>query len=57
MHEGIKDVDVIIMLRLQKERMDGALLPSESEYYKLYGLDRTKLKWAKAKSYPGLCLF
>ena len=38
MQEGIKDVDVVMMLRLQKERMNSALLPSESEFYKLYGL-------------------
>ena len=39
--------DVIIMLRLQKERMQGALLPSENEYYHLYGLTEKKLKLAK----------
>ena len=36
--EGLKDIDVIIMLRLQKERMTSALLPSESEYFKCFGL-------------------
>jgi len=46
MQEGIKDVDVVIMLRLQKERMSGALLPSESEYYRLYGLTTEKLAYA-----------
>jgi aspartate carbamoyltransferase catalytic subunit len=46
MNEGIKDVDVVIMLRLQKERMTGALLPSESEYYKLFGLNNDRLKLA-----------
>jgi len=35
---GLKDVDVVVMLRLQKERMKGANLPSESEFYRLYGL-------------------
>lgn len=44
---GLKDVDVVIMLRLQKERMSGALLPSENEYYRLYGLDSERLKLAK----------
>lgn len=44
---GIKDVDVIIMLRLQKERMAGAMLPSEHEYFMLYGLTEDKLKHAK----------
>lgn len=47
MDEGLKDLDVIIMLRLQRERMQGALLPSESEYYSLYGLTRERLKIAK----------
>ena len=40
---GIKDVDVIIMLRLQRERMQGALLPSEHEYFELFGLTEEKL--------------
>jgi aspartate carbamoyltransferase catalytic subunit len=43
---GIQDVDVIIMLRLQRERMKGALLPSEHEYYELYGLTEEKLQYA-----------
>jgi len=47
LQHGLKDVDVIIMLRLQKERMRGALLPSENEYYRLYGLDSERLKLAK----------
>ncbi|TNC80320.1 MAG: aspartate carbamoyltransferase catalytic subunit [Oleiphilus sp.] len=47
MAKGLKDVDVIIMLRLQKERMEGGLLPSEQEYFRLYGLDRDKLALAK----------
>jgi aspartate carbamoyltransferase catalytic subunit len=41
--EGIRDVDVIIMLRLQKERMRGAFLPSEHEYYQLFGLTEARL--------------
>ncbi len=47
MKQGLEDVDVVIMLRLQKERMTGALLPTESEYYKCYGLTEEKLKFAK----------
>ncbi|EAQ65039.1 aspartate carbamoyltransferase catalytic subunit [Marinomonas sp. MED121] len=47
LENGLEDVDVIIMLRLQKERMQGALLPSESEFYRLYGLTQTSLAWAK----------
>lgn len=44
---GLKDADVVIMLRLQKERMDSALLPSENEFYRLYGLSRDKLAFAR----------
>ncbi len=47
MEEGLKDVDVVMMLRLQKERMDGGFIPSEREYYHRYGLDETKLSYAK----------
>jgi aspartate carbamoyltransferase catalytic subunit len=47
MREGLKDVDVIIMLRLQNERMNGALLPSAQEYFKHYGLTQEKLALAK----------
>ncbi|HEX5635830.1 MAG TPA: aspartate carbamoyltransferase catalytic subunit [Gammaproteobacteria bacterium] len=47
LEEGIRDADVIIMLRLQKERMQGALLPSEQEYFQLYGLTEERLKVAK----------
>ncbi len=44
LEKGLKDIDVVIMLRLQKERMRGALLPSEKEYFRLYGLSQEKLK-------------
>ncbi len=47
LEEGIQDVDVVIMLRLQRERMSGALLPSEHEYYQLYGLTDERLEAAK----------
>jgi aspartate carbamoyltransferase catalytic subunit len=47
MREGLKDVDVVMMLRLQKERMDGGFIPSEREYYHRYGLDPEKLSYAK----------
>ena len=47
MAEGLRDVDVIIMLRLQNERMQGELLPSEHEYFQLYGLTEEKLAEAK----------
>ncbi len=45
--EGLREVDVVIMLRLQKERMAGALLPSEEEYFRLYGLTNERLEAAK----------
>ncbi|WP_312600860.1 MULTISPECIES: aspartate carbamoyltransferase catalytic subunit [Pseudomonas] len=47
MAAGLKDVDVVIMLRLQRERMQGGLLPSEGEYYKLFGLTTQRLAQAK----------
>ncbi|MDX5357398.1 MAG: aspartate carbamoyltransferase catalytic subunit [Rhodobacterales bacterium] len=47
MNEGLKDADVVMMLRLQKERMDGGFIPSEREYYHRYGLDAEKLAVAK----------
>lgn len=45
--EGIRDVDVIMMLRLQRERMQGALLPSQHEYFRLFGLTEKRLALAK----------
>jgi aspartate carbamoyltransferase catalytic subunit len=47
MNEGLKDVDVVMMLRLQNERMAGAMLPSAQEYFKTYGLTSEKLALAK----------
>ncbi len=47
MEEGLKDADVVMMLRLQKERMDGGFIPSEREYYHRWGLDAEKLAHAK----------
>lgn len=47
LNKGLDDIDVIIMLRLQKERMTSALLPSESEYFRCFGLTEEKLKLAK----------
>jgi aspartate carbamoyltransferase catalytic subunit len=47
MAEGLKDVDVVIMLRLQNERMNGDLLPSAREYFKNYGLTPEKLAGAQ----------
>ena len=47
MREGLKGCDIVMMLRIQNERMEGALIPSVREYYHLYGLDREKLAYAK----------
>jgi aspartate carbamoyltransferase catalytic subunit len=47
MLEGIRGCDVVIMLRLQNERMNGALLPSAGEFFKCYGLTPEKLAHAK----------
>ena len=46
MAEGLAGCDVVMMLRLQKERMDGGFVPSEREYFHRYGLDAEKLKHA-----------
>lgn len=46
MREGLKGADVVMMLRLQKERMDGGFIPSEREYFFRYGLDAEKLAFA-----------
>ena len=47
MNSGLKDADIIMMLRLQTERMKGSYVPSIREYYELYGLNSNKLKMAK----------
>jgi aspartate carbamoyltransferase catalytic subunit len=54
--EGLTGADVVIMLRLQNERMNGALLPSSHEYFKSYGLTQERLQWAKSDAivmHPG----
>jgi aspartate carbamoyltransferase catalytic subunit len=56
MRQGLKDVDVVMMLRLQNERMEGPLLPSAQEFYKYYGLTEDKLAAAKSDAivlHPG----
>ena len=56
LEEGIKACDVVIMLRLQNERMNGALLPSSQEYFKSFGLTPEKLTLAKSDAivmHPG----
>ena len=47
MRSGLEEVDVVMMLRLQKERMDGSFVPSAREYYHKWGLDNKKLALAK----------
>ena len=47
MAKGLKDVDVVMMLRLQNERMQGSFLPSPQEFFKFYGLTADKLALAK----------
>ena len=47
MKAGLKDADVVMMLRLQKERMAGGLIPSAREYFRFYGLDAAKLAVAR----------
>lgn len=46
MREGLDGVDVVMMLRIQRERMDGQLIPSEQEYFNRYGLTQEKLGFA-----------
>ena len=56
MKNGLKNVDIIIMLRLQLERMSGSFVPSIREYFRFYGLDRDKLNYAQSDAlilHPG----
>jgi len=56
MRQGVRDCDVVVMLRLQNERMRGALLPSAGEFFKNYGLTEEKLALAKSDAivmHPG----
>jgi aspartate carbamoyltransferase catalytic subunit len=47
MREGLADADIVMMLRLQNERMKGSYIPSIREYFHFFGLDNDKLKSAK----------
>jgi aspartate carbamoyltransferase catalytic subunit len=49
--EAIDGADIVMMLRLQKERMNKAFIPSEREYFYYFGLDRRKLLKAKPNAY------
>ncbi len=56
MHEGLEDVDVVMMLRLQRERMTGSFVPSVREYFRYFGLDAEKLTRARGDAlvmHPG----
>ena len=56
MRAGLEDVDIVMMLRLQLERMQGHFVPSVREYFHYYGLDREKLASAKPNAlimHPG----
>ncbi len=56
MKEGLKDCDIVMMLRLQLERMNGSFVPSVREYFRFYGLDYAKLEVAKSDAlimHPG----
>ncbi|HLW90847.1 MAG TPA: aspartate carbamoyltransferase catalytic subunit [Roseiarcus sp.] len=56
MKAGLKDADIVMMLRLQRERMMGAFVPSTKEYFRYFGLDEEKLAFAKADAlvmHPG----
>ena len=47
MDQGLEDVDAVMMLRLQRERMTGGLVPSAREYFRFFGLDQARLSRAK----------
>ncbi len=47
MREGLRDADIVMMLRLQRERMAGSFVPSSQEYFHYFGLDEAKLAYAK----------
>ena len=56
MREGLAGADIIMMLRLQRERMTGGLVPSAREYFRFFGLDADKLAYAKSDAlvmHPG----
>jgi aspartate carbamoyltransferase catalytic subunit len=47
MRAGLRDADIVMMLRLQRERMNGSFVPSTQEYFHYFGLDQSKLAYAK----------
>jgi aspartate carbamoyltransferase catalytic subunit len=56
MRQGLQDADIVMMLRLQRERMNGSFVPSTAEYFHFFGLDEEKLRYAKPNAlvmHPG----
>jgi aspartate carbamoyltransferase catalytic subunit len=56
MRQGLRDADIVMMLRLQRERMNGSFVPSLQEYFHYFGLDQAKLSYAKPSAlvmHPG----
>jgi aspartate carbamoyltransferase catalytic subunit len=56
MREGLQNADIVMMLRLQRERMNGSFVPSTQEYFAYFGLDQKKLAYAKSDAlvmHPG----
>jgi aspartate carbamoyltransferase catalytic subunit len=56
MEDGLRGVDVVMMLRLQRERMSSGLVPSAREYFRFFGLDRRRLDLARPNAlvmHPG----
>ena len=51
MKSGLKNCDIVMMLRIQKERIVGTHIPDEKEYFNKYGLDYKKLAYAKKKAF------
>ena len=51
MRKGLEDCDIVMMLRIQKERIVGKIMPDQRSYFKKYGLDYNKLKYAKKNAF------
>jgi aspartate carbamoyltransferase catalytic subunit len=51
MRSGLADADIVMMLRLQRERMNGGFVPSSREYFRFFGLDAEKLSYAKKDAF------
>ena len=51
MKKGLKNCDIVMMLRIQKERIVGKIMPNQKTYFKKYGLDYSKLKYAKKNAF------